>query len=960
MTPPAHWQTISPQTRPLTLTVLDLTPLALTVSLSLTPSASISSLHHSHTSQPHHAHGTHGHPHTPVSHGHISQVPNQKNRKRHRKRGHPNQIFATSTHGEPSEDDEHEQEESDSTSHQDSSVSFKDLLRHGVLVYVNGQQSNNLFANVMDDEDEETEWEDETETSPHGEEIEENMEQGITRRRPRKARFGASAAEAAGKGTGKKKDEKPHSKGDKDRAVLVIYGLMPAQEYEIELRVVGMGGQENEALASTSVLIPAPPTPTVCSRSRANSLRSRSRPRSRSNSLTAPQAPEAAPDAPPSPTHAETIVPTPILNAVDTQAAQLRHLIATAHTEKELLQTQIKEARRTAQRGEAALKAEIELVKKGIEKAGGMDLRAKQKALALQEQVKQGWAGAEAAEKEMKAVEHGLADLEKRLEQVKEEVEEVKKEFKEVKEEEEKVKESDKKIRSEEDKKLAEMISKIEKLKTKKAKKEAEGAELERRLEELEKEMEEAEKKNEEEKANRSRTMSYYAAGYGQQHHDPHDPTPFGPVGAPPPPVPGPSTSQNTNRTLTTHPSLTNLSGPYAAGPAYRPKGAPGYTPRFPSGGARPSPTLPSPTQTTGFYPSAPHPVPPVNSSPGFRPPKVAPAQGTSTTRPGVNAAALPFHPPNYNPQPGWTVSSSSNPTSANPIPSGANNTPLAEHTTALMPPSLQHRIYLPNPRARPFQAPSATSSPASIPPTIAPSNAPSTNPSNSAVATAAAAATSSSPSSSNPSSPAFPPLPTSSSTSASKSTSPPVPQQGPSLASIVTRAVLAPTSALVQKSSPTGGMGLPGSGSGVGVGPIDMVGRTASPSESATGAGGVPGARTGTPPITHGHGMGGLMKRGSYTGDFPPLSPTWSGPGPIGGTGAPGTATGLNDGVDSGQGRQNSGSGTVTPGLTMREGMPPLGGNVGGGNEKSGSGNGAWGREGIVSGAILKKRDEQ
>lgn len=665
------------------------------------------------------------------------------------------------------------------------------------------------------------------------------------------------------------------------------------------------------------------------------------------------------------------------MNAVDTQAAQLRHLIATAHTEKELLQTQIKEARRTAQRGEAALKAEIETVKKGIEKAGGMDLRAKQKALALQEQVKQGWAGAEAAEKEMKAVEQGLADLEKRLEQVKEEVEEVKKEFKEVKEEEEKAKESDKKTRSDEDKKLAEMISKIEKLKTKKAKKEAEGAELERRLEELEKEMEEAQKRNEEEKANRSRTMSYYAAGYGQQYHDPHDPTPFGPVGAPPPPVTGSSTSQNNSRTLTTHPSLTNLSGPYAAGPAYRPKGAPGYTPRFPSGGARPSPTLPSPTQTTGFYPSAPHPVPPVNASPGFRPPKVAPALGTSTTRPGVNAAALPFHPPNYNPQPGWTASSNNNPPAANPTPPGAHNTPPAEHTTALMPPSLQHRIYLPNPRARPFQAPSATSSPAPIPPTIAPSSAPSTNPSNPAVATAVAA-TSSSPSSSSPSSPAFPPLPLSSSASANKSTSASVSQQGSSLASIVTRAVLAPTSALAQKSSPTGGIGL---GSGVSAGPIDVVGRTASPSGSVTGAGGIPGRRTSTPPIAHGHGMGahpgydgrpgagagsgpgigGLMKRGSYTGDFPPLSPTWSGPGPIGGNGAPGTATGLNDGVDRGHGMQSSGSGTVTPGLTMREGMPPrLGGNVRSGNEKSGSGNGAWGREGIVTDAILKKRDEQ
>lgn len=705
----------------------------------------------------------------------------------------------------------------------------------------------------------------------------------------------------------------------------------------------------NIIIASTSVLIPAPPTPTVCSRSRANSLRSRSRPRSRSNSLTAPQAPEAAPDAPPSPTHAETIVPTPILNAVDTQAAQLRHLIATAHTEKELLQTQIKEARRTAQRGEAALKAEIETVKKGIEKAGGMDLRAKQKALALQEQVKQGWAGAEAAEKEMKAVEQGLTDLEKRLEQVKEEVEEVKKEFKEVKKEEEKAKESDKKTRNDEDKKLAEIISKIEKLKTKKSKKEAEGAELEKRLEELEKEMEEAEKKNEEEKANRSRTMSYYATGYGQHHYDSHDPTSFGPVGALPPPVPGSSTSQSTNRPLSTHPSLTNLSGPYAAGPAYRPKGAPGYTPRFPSGGARPSPTLPSPTQTTGLYPSASHPVPPapVNVSPGFRPSKVLPAQGTSsTTRSGVNAAALPFHPPTYNSQPGWTASSS-NPPATNPTPPGANNTPPAEHTTALMPPSLQHRIYLPNPRARPFQAPSAAS------PTITPSSAPPTNPSNPAVATAAAAASSSS-SNSNPSSPAFPPLPTSSSTSNNKSTSAPVSQQGPSLASIVTRAVLAPTSVLAQKTSPSGGIGLPGSGSGVGIGPVDGVGRTGSPSGSTAGAGGIPGARTGTPPIAHSHGMGGLIKRGSYTGDFPPLSPTWSGPGPIGGTGAPGTAAGPNDGVDRNQGMQSSGSGTVTPGLTMREGMPPPHG--GNGNEKGGNGNGAWGKEGIVTGAILKK----
>jgi chromosome segregation ATPase len=130
-------------------------------------------------------------------------------------------------------------------------------------------------------------------------------------------------------------------------------------------------------------------------------------------------------------------IPTNILNPIDTQAAQIRHMIAAAHAEKEHVQSQIKEARRASQRAEAALRLEIETVKKATEKAGSLDLRAKQKALALQEQVKQAWAGSEHAEKETTSVEGGLAELEGRLESIKAEGEGVKEEWKAAKDKEE-------------------------------------------------------------------------------------------------------------------------------------------------------------------------------------------------------------------------------------------------------------------------------------------------------------------------------------------------------------------------------------------------------------------------------------------------------------------------------------------------------------------------------------------
>lgn len=461
------------------------------------------------------------------------------------------------------------------------------------------------------------------------------------------------------------------------------------------------------------------------------------------------------------------VAPTPILSPSDAQAAQLRQHIAAAHVEKEHLQNQIKEARRASQRAEAALRVEIETVKRAIEKAGTMDMRSKQKALALQEQVKQGWAGAELAEKEMHDLEGGLADLERVLEEVKLELDTVKDEWRVVKDREDEIREKERKARSDEDKKLAEVVGKVDKLKARTEKKESERIELEKKLEDLERQKEEVERRNEEQKHRRG--SGYWpgpapaaTAGVGTRQWD--DPT-----------------SQHP-----THP-IPNLHGP-GLGPtvgygAHR-GGRGGYGPRFPSGGPiRPSnnvilpPTAPSPTHPSGgpgpYFNPNPHPHSPSAAGSGSsittRPPPrsvsaaplsnqnqtgmASPSQAHRAISGGVNASAAPFHPTG------------------------------SEHHT-MMPPQLQHRIYLPNVRPRPspnFHPPPSVmadrdrdrdrdrqgqgqGSPTSL------------------------------------SAPQFPPLPTTSPTptnqpgaSGSKGSN----VNGPSLASIVTRAVLSPTSTL-------------------------------------------------------------------------------------------------------------------------------------------------------------------
>jgi len=120
-------------------------------------------------------------------------------------------------------------------------VRFKDLLSHGVVVSVNGQPWNRIVAHVSDADEEDEEDVDADDEEENWDD--ENGEEGnMTRRRPRRARFTLSAGNAAREaGISSKRRKEKKSQGD--RAVVVVYGLSPGKEYEIELRVVGMFGE---------------------------------------------------------------------------------------------------------------------------------------------------------------------------------------------------------------------------------------------------------------------------------------------------------------------------------------------------------------------------------------------------------------------------------------------------------------------------------------------------------------------------------------------------------------------------------------------------------------------------------------------------------------------------------------------------------------------------------------------
>ncbi|KAF8595523.1 hypothetical protein BDV93DRAFT_564292 [Ceratobasidium sp. AG-I] len=266
-----------------------------------------------------------------------------------------------------------------------------------------------------------------------------------------------------------------------EEAVLILYGLMPAKHYEIELSVVAGESIKGNLTTEDELNEFDEPTPAV-------------------TQLTTTQTVTPEDTPPDSPTTASSSPP-PRQPTVEERASQLRHMQSLLTQEHDQLTAQLKTARRDAQRADAALRLEIEALKKAVEKNAAGEQRAKQKILALQEAVKQALAGAVEADNTVKEMERALPELEARRAEAEEEHARASEDAQRSSSETKAALEADRKRTAEVEGELAVLTSRLEKMSAKRDKMAGETVpELEKELAALHVAIEEAEREKDREK----------------------------------------------------------------------------------------------------------------------------------------------------------------------------------------------------------------------------------------------------------------------------------------------------------------------------------------------------------------------------------------------------------------------------------------------------------------------------
>ncbi|KAJ7755332.1 hypothetical protein DFH07DRAFT_743296 [Mycena maculata] len=161
-----------------------------------------------------------------------------------------------------------------------------------------------------------------------------------------------------------------------DEAVIIIYGLMPGKKYDIDLGLV-QGGQSNNIRRQVITDdLELPQAMTV--------------PEADTAHFESPESPLPTPSTSPS----RTITATPPIATphpqftLEDRLNQLQHTLSLITAERDTLSVSFKAARRDAQKADAALRSEIEILKRASEKHTAAEHRARQKVLALQEAAK--------------------------------------------------------------------------------------------------------------------------------------------------------------------------------------------------------------------------------------------------------------------------------------------------------------------------------------------------------------------------------------------------------------------------------------------------------------------------------------------------------------------------------------------------------------------------------------------
>ncbi|PWO00009.1 hypothetical protein FA09DRAFT_345202 [Tilletiopsis washingtonensis] len=197
-----------------------------------------------------------------------------------------------------------------------------------------------------------------------------------------------------------------------DEAVIVVYGLMPNQHYEMELSVGG-----RDAKVSVGQVVDGERAIADISASASlHELTGSSDSALVSEAHVVPVTPLSASTS--SPQRLKLIVPNGAAD-VAPQAHEAAHAallsdIETSSAEREALASELRKARKDAQRAEGAMRAEIEAIKRGMERMAGPDHRSKQKVLALQESIRQATVQARELDEEAVAAEGERPDWEEK------------------------------------------------------------------------------------------------------------------------------------------------------------------------------------------------------------------------------------------------------------------------------------------------------------------------------------------------------------------------------------------------------------------------------------------------------------------------------------------------------------------------------------------------------------------
>ncbi|CCM00719.1 uncharacterized protein FIBRA_02759 [Fibroporia radiculosa] len=288
-----------------------------------------------------------------------------------------------------------------------------------------------------------------------------------------------------------------------DEAVIILFGLMPGRQYDVELGVVaGLGLVRGQIT-------------TVETETTANSDSSHSETLSDDASAISTSAPSSTssqmhPSSPhPTSTNSTQTAPSPTIPASapapltpEQRRQELTLALSTLTAEHAQLTAALKAARREAQKADASVRGEIEALRRAAERGAANEHRARQKVLALKEARKQTEAAASAMEEARLEIERSLPELERKVREVERELETVKVHAEEQKHEREEVEGREKRRREGWATEVGALTKTLEKLTVKREKLEGGGegdgggtiSELEEKLRRLEEEREKIER----------------------------------------------------------------------------------------------------------------------------------------------------------------------------------------------------------------------------------------------------------------------------------------------------------------------------------------------------------------------------------------------------------------------------------------------------------------------------------